>query len=85
MIFKNIYILIIFYIALKKKILVSFRKRGREGERGELLAQPQLGTWPHGPGVCPDQELNQEPFGSQVGTQSTELHQPGQNICVFIS
>ena len=31
------------------------------------------------PDVCPDWELNQQPFASQVGTQSTEPHQPGPN------
>ena len=29
------------------------------------------------PGMCPDQKLNQRPFGSQAGAQSTEPHQPG--------
>ena len=29
------------------------------------------------PGLCPDWESNQRPFGSQAGTQSTEPHQPG--------
>ena len=28
------------------------------------------------PGMCPDWELNQQPFGLQAGTQSTEPHQP---------
>ena len=31
------------------------------------------------PGMCPDWELNQKPFGSQAGTQFTEPHQPGKN------
>ena len=26
--------------------------------------------------MCPDWELNQQPFGSQAHAQSTELHQP---------
>ena len=30
-----------------------------------------------GPGMYPDWELNQRPFGLQAGTQSTELHQQG--------
>ena len=30
------------------------------------------------PGLCPDEESNRRPFDSQVGTQSTEPHQPGQ-------
>ena len=29
------------------------------------------------PGICPDWELNWQPFGLQAGTQSTEPHQPG--------
>ena len=32
------------------------------------------------PGMWPDWELNQQSFGSQVGTQSTELPQPGPLI-----
>ena len=35
------------------------------------------------PGLCPDQELNQQPFGSQARTQSTEPHQPGQELDIF--
>ena len=29
------------------------------------------------PGMCPNWESNQQPFGSQAHTQSTEVHQPG--------
>ena len=31
------------------------------------------------PGTCPDQGLNQQPFGSQAGAQSAEPHQPGRS------
>ena len=31
----------------------------------------------HNPGMCPDWESNQRPFGLQAGAQSTEPHQPG--------
>ena len=54
---------------LKKNILfIYFLERGQEGEReGEIhqcvrdtaigcLSRPQLGTWPHNPGTCPDWE-----------------------------
>ena len=34
------------------------------------------------PGICPDWELNQRPFGSQASTQSTEPHQP--ELFVFL-
>ena len=38
---------------------------------------PPTGDLACNPGMCPDWELNQRPFGSQAGTQSTEPHQPG--------
>ena len=31
----------------------------------------------HNPGMCPDWELNQRPFGSQAGAHFIEPHQPG--------
>ena len=43
------------------------------------LECPPLGVLACNPGMCPDWELNQWPFGSQAGTQSTEPHQPGLN------
>ena len=36
------------------------------------------------PGMCPDWESNQRPFGLQAGTQSTEPHQPGLQIKNFV-
>ena len=61
-----------------------FLERGREGEReGEkhqcVVAShvpPNKGL-AYNPGMCPDRELNQQPFGSQASTQPTEPHQPG--------
>ena len=38
---------------------------------------PPAGDVARNPGMCPDWESNPWPFGSQVGTQSTEPHQPG--------
>ena len=59
-------------------------ERGREGERkGEkhqcVVASPvpSTGDLACNPGMCPDWESNQWPFGSQARTQSTEPHQPG--------
>ena len=37
---------------------------------------PQPESWPHYPGMCPDQELNQQTSGPQVSAQSAEPHQP---------
>ena len=71
-------------------ILFIFRDRGREGERegekhqcvGETLVAshtPPAGDLACNTGMCPDPELNKQPFGSQASTQSTEPHQPGPN------
>ena len=37
------------------------------------------------PGMCPNWESNQRPFGSQAGTQPTEPHQPGHVIPLKIT
>ena len=67
-----------------KDFIFSFRERGMEGEReGEKLQcviashTPPTGDLAHNPGMCPVWELNQQPFGSQADTQSTETHQRG--------
>ena len=64
-----------------------FIERGRRGEReGEkhqcVVAShvPTTGDLACDPGMCSDWDLNQEPFGSQADTQSTEPHQPGLNF-----
>ena len=41
---------------------------------------PPTGDIVCNPGICPDWELNHQPFGSQAGDQSTELQQPGQKV-----
>ena len=54
--------------------------RGKEGERHQCVVAsyaPPIGDLACNPGMCLDWESNQQPFGSQAGTQSTELHQPG--------
>ena len=45
---------------------------------------PSTGDLALNPGMCPDWESNQQPFGSQASAQSTEPHQPGL-IFNFIS
>ena len=66
-----------------KKILFIFRERGKEGEREGDKHQCVIascvsptGDLAHNPGMCPDWELNQRPFGLQAGAQSTETHKP---------
>ena len=77
------------------KYLWFFSKRGREGERERNIhvwekhpsvasCTPPTGDPAHNPGLCPDQESNQQPFGSQAGAQSTEPHQPELFIAVLL-
>ena len=73
-------------------IYLFFREKGREGEReGEkhqcMVAShmPPTGDLAHNPGMCPDWESNQQPFGSQAHAQSTELHQPGPLLLLLMS
>ena len=58
--------------------LFSFRERGREGGKEEEKYQcvvathvPPTRDLACNPGLCPDWESNQRPFGSRAGTQST--------------
>ena len=71
--------------------LFIFRERGREGEREEekhrcardtlisCLSHAPNGDLASNPGMCPDWELNQQPFSLQSGAQSIEPHQPRHN------
>ena len=55
------------------------REGEREGEKHQCVVAshvPPSGDLACNPGTCPDWKSNQQPFGSQVGTQSTEPHQP---------
>ena len=69
---------------LKKRLyLFIFIGKGREIERKGEEHQCVVASWmhpgknlAHNPGMCPDWESNQWPFGLQVGAQSTEPHQP---------
>ena len=70
---------------LKKILFIYFQRQGKGGEReGEkhqcMVASPAspTGDLACNPGMCPNWESNRQPFGSQAGTQSTELHQLGQ-------
>ena len=57
------------------------RNRGEQGEENInvwlCLLHPAAGDLAHNPGMCPDWELNQWPFGLQASTPSTEQHQSG--------
>ena len=74
-------------VAIFKKDLFIFRQKGRKGEKHQCAVAPHLaptGDLACSPGMCPDWESNQQPFGLQAGAQSTEPHQPGllvANLC----
>ena len=69
--------------------LFIFRERGRrekerewsidvwEIQQSAASRAPPAGNLACNPGICPDWEPNQQPFGSQASTQSTESYQPG--------
>ena len=86
---KKQYIYFIFKILKDFIYLFIFRERRRKGEREGQKHQcvvashmPPIEDLACNPGMCPDWESNQRSFGSLVGTQSTEPHQPGRNtIC----
>ena len=81
----NIYV----FIYLFYKDLISFLETGegreKEEEKHRSVASLMLliGDLACNPGMCPDWELNQGPFGSQAGGQSTESHQSGLDISIF--
>ena len=62
-----------------KYFIYSFLDRGERREKIVIVWLPLTCPTPrnlaHNPGMCPDWELNQRPFGSQVSVQSTEPHQ----------
>ena len=75
-------------------LFILFLERGREEEReGEkqhaekqgvvASGAPPTGDMARNPGMCPDWESNQPPFGLQAGTQSTDPHQPGHLPPIF--
>ena len=80
--------LICFFLFFSFSTFYLFRERGKEGERRKHWCVVASHTSPAGdlacnPGVCPDWESNQRPFGSQAHAQSTELHQPGPHYQFF--
>ena len=72
------------FLFLKSSFI--FREQGREGEKHQLVVccTAPTGDMARNPGMYPDWESNQQPFGSQASTQSTEPHQPEQIVAVFL-
>ena len=74
-----------FFLKILKIYLFLERGEGREkeGEKHRYVVAsrtPPTGDLVCNPGMCPDWESNQQPFGLQVISQSTEPHQPGQEF-----
>ena len=56
------------------------KEREREGEEHQFVVAshaPPTGDLVHNPGMCPDWELNQQPFGSQAHAQSLSYTSQG--------
>ena len=51
-----------------------FKERERNINVWLPLVYPTTGDLARNPGMCPNWESIQQPFGSQAGAQSTELH-----------
>ena len=68
---------------LNMLFIYLFLERGKGGRKREkhqcMVASPTppTGDLPHNPGMYPARESNQQPFGLQDSTQSTEPHQLG--------
>ena len=63
-------------------------KGGREEEKHQCVVASSMSPTRdlgRNPGVCPDWESKQWPFGLQASTQSTEPHQPGFLFTFFFS
>ena len=74
----NFNFLKIFYLFIYLFIVGGGRKRERNSNQYVVAScVPPPGNLAWNPGMCPDWESNQRPFGLQAGAQSTELHQPG--------
>ena len=88
---KALKILFLTLFFFKRFYLFIFRENGREEEReGEKYqcvvasGMPPTGDLACNPGMCPDWGLNCWHFGSPSGTQSTEPHQPGQEMLFWM-
>ena len=61
---------------------------GREEKRETSMCKQYINqlplSHPHNPGMCPDWESNQRPFGSQAGTQSTDSQWPELKAFILV-
>ena len=84
-----------FHLYPRTVFFIAFRERGRKRERGrerninvrDINWLPPLhiwtGDWSHNLDMCPDQELNLQPFSYRMTLQPTEQHWPGcPQVCL---
>ena len=71
-----------FYLFLDRRERME-KERERNINVWLLLMLPLTGDLAHSPGMCPDWESSQRPFGSQEGAQSTEPRQPGLFLMIL--
>ena len=76
---KNVF----FFLKIYTELYLLFLERGREGERGKhqrvvASCAPPTGDLVCNPGMCPDWKSNQQLFGLQASSQSTEPHSQGK-------
>ena len=57
--------------------LFYFQREGKKHQCVVASGMPPTGGLACNPGMCPDWESNQQPFGLQAGAHSTEPHQLG--------
>ena len=79
-----------YFLFLKRFYLFILRERakGGEGEKHWCVGYTLIGCLSYAPnwdpvcnpGMCPDQEWNQQPFDPQANAQFAEPHQPGLRI-----
>ena len=88
---ESIFWILNFYIKTLCFFLITylFLERGereREGEKHQCVVAshaPHPGDLTWNPGMYLDWESNQWPFSCQASIQSTEPHQPGQNLMFY--
>ena len=84
---ENKHIMLLYFFQDFMHLLLE-RREGREIERVRNIEELEKHLWvascapptrdlAPNPGMCPDQEFNQRPFGFQDDIQPTEPHQPG--------
>ena len=81
---------VFFFFFFLRFHLFIFRegKGGREGEKHQCVVasyMPPAGDLAHNPGMCPNRELNLQPFGLQDDAQPVEPYRPGQSCYLFFS